>query len=67
MAATERVSLVPMTREIPKHLEVDSFFMPGIRVMARTTTSSLADYPEWKVDEKKGHRRDAVVTDGACS
>jgi hypothetical protein len=68
MAATERVSLVPMKTEILSSSDSEHA-LPGlrIRVMARTTTASLSDYPEWKVDERQGHRRDAVVSDGACS
>ena len=69
MAATERVNLVSTPPRDPFPNLEGSTALPGlrIRVMARTTTSSLSDYPEWKVDERLGHRRDAVVTDGACS
>jgi hypothetical protein len=67
MAATERVSLVPMSQQMPIHHVDADRFMPGLRVMARTTTSSLSDYPEFNMDDLKGHRRDGVVTDGACS
>ena len=67
MAATERVSLIPMSREIPKMNLDKDHFMPGIRVMVRTTTASLSDYPEWNMDELLDHKKSGVVTNGACS
>jgi len=66
MAATERVSLLPMNREVLLKSD-ESHFMPGLRVMVRTTTSSLSDYPEWNMDHLSGTRKDGIVTDGACS
>ena len=67
MAATERVTLIQTESERLRTLPLQGGEMPGLRVMARTTTSSLSDYPEWSLDELRGYRRDAVVTDGACS
>ena len=68
MAATERVTLI--------HSESDRKILlsreaagesAGLRVMVRTTTSSLSDYPEWSLDELRGYRQNLVVTDGSCS
>jgi hypothetical protein len=68
MAATERVTLIQSEPDrsilLSRELEGES---AGLRIMVRTTTASLSDYPEWSLDELRGYRRDAVVTDGACS
>lgn len=40
---------------------------PGLRISIRSTTSSLSDYPEWRLDELSSPNQDNVVTDGACS
>ena len=66
MAATERVSMV---RSSPRPLiqEDGDNFQPGLRIGARTTTASLSDYPEWTMEDLYTHRRDLVITDGACS
>jgi hypothetical protein len=66
MAATERVTLIKSDSERTREVKT-SGDVAGLRVMARTTTSSLSDYPEWNMDELRSYRRDAVVTDGACS
>ena len=66
MAATERFTLIsPNGNSTRENLEESDF--PGLRVAARTTTSSLSDYPEWSMDELRCQRRDAIITDGACS
>ena len=40
---------------------------PGLRISIRSTTSSMSDYPEWRVEELKLPNQDNIVTDGACS
>ena len=65
MAATERVSMINSNSR-PLHEDADHF-VQGLRIAARTTTASLSDYPEWTMDELTSHRRDFIVTDGACS
>jgi hypothetical protein len=67
MAATERVTLIQTESERLRALPLHGGETAGLRIMARTTTSSLSDYPEWSLDELRSYRRDAVVTDGACS
>ena len=67
MAATERVTLIQTESDRQRALPLSGGDSAGLRVMARTTTASLSDYPEWSLDELRSYRRDAVVTDGACS
>jgi hypothetical protein len=66
MAITERITLAPMTRDLSVASEVVGK-MPGLRVMIRTTTASLSDYPEFSVEDIHAHRKDNFVTDGPCS
>jgi hypothetical protein len=66
MAQTERVTLIKSEFERLREIKAMGE-TAGLRIMARTTTSSLSDYPEWNLDDLKTYRRDAVVTDGACS
>jgi hypothetical protein len=40
---------------------------PGLRISIRSTTSSMSDYPEWRLEELSKTKQDNVVTDGACS
>lgn len=64
MAVTERIEMNPnVTDNSPRGLDGETF-LPGLRVMARMTSSSMSDYPEWDL---KDHTNHPVVTDGACS
>ena len=61
MTSNERIEMNPA----PAHpylfpVEIESL-IPGLKVMVRTTSSSLSDYPEWNLDDHN------VVSDGACS
>lgn len=67
MAATERVTLIPIPPSGPTNASISSSDTAGLRIMVRTTTASLSDYPEWSMEELRASRRDLVVTDGACS
>ena len=66
MAATERVNMNSLPRVNLLQEGVDTF-ISHLKIGARTTTASLSDYPEWSMEELYGHRRDGIVTDGACS
>ena len=66
MAATERVTMNPSPPMNLLQEGVESF-ISHLKIRARTTTASLSDYPEWSMEELYGHRRDGIVTDGACS
>ena len=66
MAATERFTLISNTQDSSQEVNETSV-RPGLRISIRTTTSSLSDYPEWNLDELRFDRKDAIVTDGACS
>lgn len=62
MALIERVTL-PST-----NLETETTgSYPGLRISIRSTTSSMSDYPEWRLEEIIQPGKDNVVTDGACS
>jgi hypothetical protein len=63
MAVIERITLTSFPK--PASLEVNDypFEAPGLRIAIRTTSSSLTDYPEWRLDN--GY--ESVVSDGACS
>ncbi len=62
MAIIERITL-PST-----NIENDSVgTLPGLRISIRSTTSSLSDYPEWRLEELSKKSQDTVITDGACS
>ena len=65
MAITERITLAPISHDLNLSNELPKV-MPGLRVMARTTSSSLADYPTWELSERFG-RKDNLVTDGTAS
>jgi len=67
MAATERVTPIQTESDRQRALPLSGGESAGLRVKARTTTASLSDYPEWSLDELRSYRRDAVVTDDACS
>lgn len=46
------------------HVEV-AHALPGLRISARLTTSSLSDYPQFDLNQiRDGKKTDAVVTDG---
>ena len=40
---------------------------PGLRIQSRSTTSSLADYPDWRIDEIRERTHAILITDGTCS
>lgn len=40
---------------------------PGLRISVRATTSSLTDYPEWRLEDLGKNTYESVVSDGACS
>lgn len=62
MALIERITLPTTTTEN------DAYGLnPGLRITIRTTTSSLSDYPEWRLEELSKKNTDTVVTDGSCS
>lgn len=69
MAAIERITLTSMIHESVKSNENDfglaQLGLPGLRISTRSTTSSLADYPEWNVETLRD--RHSIITDGACS
>ena len=69
MAAIERVTLSKMISETACTLEGDfglaALGLPGLRIITRSTTSSLADYAEWNVEALRD--RESIITDGACS
>lgn len=66
MAATERFTLISTFKDRPIDPK-DIHDLPGLRIVARTTTASLSDYPEWNLDEIRKQTRSPIVTDGACS
>lgn len=62
MAIIERVTL-PTT-----HIENETVgTYPGLRISIRSTTSSMSDYPEWRLEDAAAKNLSNVVTDGACS
>ena len=64
MALIERITL-PSSIFSSETDVVGAF--PGLRISIRSTTSSLSDYPEWRVEELRTHSLETVVTDGSCS
>ena len=64
MAQIERITLQPAP--IADSTE-SSNFIPGLRITVRTTTASLSDYPEWRLEDLRNKKTANLVTDGACS
>ena len=62
MTIIERITL-PSTNQENETLGQ----FPGLRITIRSTTSSMSDYPEWRLEELTKAKQDNVVTDGACS
>jgi hypothetical protein len=62
MALIERITLPASNFES----DVVGAF-PGLRISIRSTTSSMSDYPEWRVEELRTQNQETVVTDGSCS
>ncbi len=66
MAMIERITLQSNPLESSEKKDSNEFY-PGLRISIRATTSSKADYPEWRLDELKKSMSETVVSDGACS
>lgn len=63
MALIERITLPSLSNEA-ENINV----FPGLRISIRSTTSSLSDYPEWRVEELRySSEEKTVITDGSCS
>jgi hypothetical protein len=66
MALIERFTLKsPSTVSFEEPHASDVF--PGLKISIRSTTSSMKDYPEWRLDELTKPAFESVVSDGACS
>lgn len=66
MTIIETISIAPLALNLDKSHELPHV-SPGLRVMARTTSASLSDYPEWSKDERFNTLKDNLVTDGCAS
>jgi len=62
MANIERFTLPASNYEIE-----NTGVTPGLRISIRSTTSSMPDYHEWRLEEINRPNQENVVTDGACS
>jgi hypothetical protein len=63
MAVIERISLTSVAPLTLNEAGERPYEAPGLRISVRSTSSSLSDYPEWRLDST----HDSVVSDGACS
>ena len=63
MAVIERISLTSVAPLTLNEAGDHSYEAPGLRISIRSTSSSLSDYPEWRLDSTY----ESVVSDGACS
>lgn len=62
MAIIERVTLPALNADVE-----NNGTHPGLRISIRSTTSSLSDYPEWRLEEIAHPGFEKIITDGACS
>ena len=66
MAIIERFTISSTTiGNIEEAASADVF--PGLRISVRATTSSMKDYPEWRMEDLRKSAYESVVSDGACS
>jgi hypothetical protein len=66
MTQIETISIAPISFKVESSHDLPHV-SPGLRVMARTTSASLSDYPEWSKDERFNTRKDNLVSDGVAS
>ncbi len=67
MAVIERITLIPTFSHSTGTDEDHPSFVPGLRIAARASSSSLSDYPEWCLDRYGLNPYESIVSDGACS